>query len=342
MDWNSITDTLSTVKKFGQAAGAGVWEGGKSMVEGFGQLGKAGYKTATDSAYRDQVFDKATDLAKSSANFAAQAWKDPMGTAKSSWDGAQNAVNAVSDRYVAARDAAKAAGTLPEFYGNVIGRGGFEVGTVLIPVAKLGKLGKVGEVVADTEKVANVEKTTASAVKVASELPELKLSSKITCAGQVEKKFNFKNYKMAEGAKLGDFGENVVKDKLKSEGYDTFYRVQNRSGNGVDIVAKNSKTGEMIIAEVKSTQQERLFGKELPLSKDQAKGGKEFSRSRLERASKKEDGYTDGISSKEAKKALKDMYKAMDEQGAGITYKKYDVYVDGDGTLYSNIKESNW
>ncbi|MCX7099869.1 MAG: EndoU domain-containing protein [Methylococcales bacterium] len=181
MNWDSIADTLSTAKDFGKGAVTGVWEGGKSMVEGVGQLAQAGYKTATDSAYRDEVFNKATDLAKNSANFATKAWKDPIGTAKSSWDGAQNAVNAVSDRYVAARDAAKASGKLPEFYGNVIGRGGFEVGTVFIPVGKLSKLGKAGEVVADTEKLANVEKTTASAAKIASELPETKLGSKIAC-----------------------------------------------------------------------------------------------------------------------------------------------------------------
>jgi hypothetical protein len=226
-------------------------------------------------------------------------------------------------------------------YSEAVTRGVLEVGSLAVAFLDLAKAGEVASV---TSKVSEAEKV-AETTNVASKVGEGEKIAEVEKVGDgvkiIARKFDFKNYKMAEGEKLGDFGENVVKDKLKSEGYDTFYRVQNKSGNGVDIVAKNSKTGAITIAEVKSTKQEKLFGKELPLSKDQAKGGKNFSESRLNRAANEEDGYTDGISSEQAKNALKSIRKA-NKTGANVTYKKYDVYVDSNGRLIDNPKEYNW
>ena len=93
---------------------------------------------------------------------------------------------------------------------------------------------------------------------------------------------------MLPGETLGDFCERVIKEYLKSQEFDKFYEVQNRSGNGVDIIAEKIKTHEVKIIEVKGTQSESKWNegqsKELPLSKDQKAGGKTYSESRLNRA----------------------------------------------------------
>ena len=120
---------------------------------------------------------------------------------------------------------------------------------------------------------------------------------------------------MLPGETLGDFCERVIKEYLKSQGFDKFYEVQNRSGNGVDIIAEKTKTHEVKIIEVKGTQSESKWNegqsKELPLSKDQKAGGKTYSESRLNRAKNGDDGW----------------------KNEPLSYEKYDVYVDYNGAI---------
>ena len=128
-------------------------------------------------------------------------------------------------------------------------------------------------------------------------------------------------------------------------GFDKFYRVQNKSGNGVDIVARNSETGAMKKIEVKTTQQERLWAdgarKDIPLSKPQREmGGEDYTNDRLNRAAREDDGYTDGVSSKEAEEAQEALRQAK-RQGKSIDVEKHDVYVDKDGNLLGTEKR-NW
>lgn len=150
---------------------------------------------------------------------------------------------------------------------------------------------------------------------------------------------------MKQGEKLGVFGEEVVEEMLKKEGYERFYKVQNNSGNGVDIIAKKSN-GDILKAEVKSTQQERYWNKgnpkEIPLRGEQkTMGGEKYTNDRLNRAANGEDGYTDGKSTAEAKKALKDLAKAKRNKNI-IKNKKYDVLVDKKGNLRTNPIEREW
>ena len=167
----------------------------------------------------------------------------------------------------------------------------------------------------------------------------------ITKEGTKTKPFNKDIYKLKNKEKLGDFGENIAKDYYESKGYDTFYKVQNPSGNGVDIVAVNSKNGNMIKVEVKTTQQDKLWNngrtKEIPMSKDQQKGGKYYTNDRLKRAEKKEDGYTDGKSSDEAKKAIKAQKEAK-KKSAKVETEKLDIYVDKNGELRSDPIPRKW
>lgn len=158
--------------------------------------------------------------------------------------------------------------------------------------------------------------------------------------------FDISKYKLKDGQKLGDFGEDIAEDYYRAQGYDEFYAVQNRSGNGVDIVARNSETGDMVKVEVKTTRQDRLWNggetREIPMSKDQRQmGGENYTNDRLNRAAKSEDGYTDGHSSKQAKKALKDQRKAK-KTGAKVKTEKLDIYVDKTGKLRGKPEVRKW
>ena len=158
--------------------------------------------------------------------------------------------------------------------------------------------------------------------------------------------FDHTKYKLKDGEKLGDFGEDVATDMYKGKGYDEFYAVQNKSGNGVDIVARNSENGNIVKAEVKTTKQDRLWNdgepREIPMSKAQKEmGGENYTNDRLNRAAKGEDGYTDGVSSQQAKEALK-MQEKAELSGAEVKTEKVDIYVDKDGNLRDNPIIREW
>ena len=158
--------------------------------------------------------------------------------------------------------------------------------------------------------------------------------------------FDHTQYKFKEGERLGDFGEDVAADMYKSKGYDEFYAVQNKSGNGVDIVARNSENGNIVKAEVKTTKQDRLWNdgnpREIPMSKAQKEmGGENYTNDRLNRAAKAEDGYTDGVSTQQAKEALK-MQEKAELSGAEVKTEKVDIYVDKDGNLRDNPIIREW
>ena len=158
--------------------------------------------------------------------------------------------------------------------------------------------------------------------------------------------FDHTQYKLKDGEKLGDFGEDVATDMYKSKGYDEFYAVQNKSGNGVDIVARNSENGNIVKAEVKTTKQDRLWNdrnpREIPMSKAQKEmGGENYTNDRLNRAAKGEDGYTDGVSSQQAEKALEDQREAI-LNGSEVKTEKVDIYVNKDGTLRDKPITRKW
>ena len=84
--------------------------------------------------------------------------------------------------------------------------------------------------------------------------------------------------------------------------------------------------------EVKTTQQERYWAdgakKDIPVSKPQREmGGEDYTNDRLTRAAEQEDGYTDGVSSREAEEAKEALLEAKRE-GKPIDVEKHDVYVD--------------
>jgi Holliday junction resolvase-like predicted endonuclease len=209
--------------------------------------------------------------------------------------------------------------------------------------AKSGSMGsKVAKVAGIADKVSDVVKVAGGKVKQWT-LGKLPKSIKGIFG---KKKFDMSDYKQSQNEKLGDFGERVAKDYYRLKGYDEFFEVQNPSGNGVDIVARNSKTGDMIKVEVKTTRQEKLWNngdtKEIPMSKDQKEmGGKEYTDDRLNRAANEDDGYTDGVSSEQAEAALEAQTQAK-KSGAEIKTEKMDIYVDENGKLRTDPVIRNW
>ncbi|WP_312076439.1 hypothetical protein [Chryseobacterium sp.] len=63
---------------------------------------------------------------------------------------------------------------------------------------------------------------------------------------------------------------------MKAQGHTDVVQVQNNSGHGVDVIARNPKTGAVKCVEVKANTSK--------LSPDQAKGGEWYVNDRLDRA----------------------------------------------------------
>ena len=89
-----------------------------------------------------------------------------------------------------------------------------------------------------------------------------------------------KDLKSISNKRIGDIGEGYVIGDLKKQGFDQVVQIQNRSGNGVDVIARNSQTGEVRVIEVKTTRGNTLPG----LSNKQKLGGAKYTGSRLKRA----------------------------------------------------------
>lgn len=203
------------------------------------------------------------------------------------------------------------------------------------------RLGDVSDALKTAEKLEDIS----DGIKTMENLNDTKPLKIGEVTHEIEHIFDFKQYQLKKGQKLGTFGEEVVEEMLKKDGYERFYKVQNNSGNGVDIVAKKSN-GDILKAEVKSTQQERYWNKgnpkEIPLRGEQkTMGGEKYTNDRLNRAANGDDGYTDGKSTEEAEKALDNIREAK-ANGNVIKNKKYDVYVDKKGNLRSNPIEREW
>jgi hypothetical protein len=120
----------------------------------------------------------------------------------------------------------------------------------------------------------------------------------------------------------GRCGEKLAKMDMMSEGFDEVIEVQNNSGHGVDLIGRNSKTGEVKVWEVKTTD-----GASAPsLSKDQARmGGEKYTNSRLERAA---EGLGNYGKVPEAMENAKKANKWIERAGGKVGYEKREVFID--------------
>ena len=223
MDWSSAVS-------FGQAAATGVKDGAVSLAEGLWSLGtgtlQAGTRAATDPAYRQAVMNEAKSLADRALDYGGRLIDD-RATRRQAYEQVQELAGSLKQQFVDARDLAEREGRLGEFYGKVVGRGGFEIATFIVPAAKLGALGKAGTVAkgaeaADLAKVAKGVQTLAAAkagqaVQVCDEVvavapKALNPPIKLTTAGMahvVERHTNSGIAKYANKSKFTD-GEDLA------------------------------------------------------------------------------------------------------------------------------------
>lgn len=82
---------------------------------------------------------------------------------------------------------------------------------------------------------------------------------------------------------VGGIGEQVVVDRLVAEGYTEVLQIQNNSGHGVDVIARNPTNGHVKCIEVKANSSQ--------LSEAQKLGGEWYVQDRLNRAATGARGY---------------------------------------------------
>ncbi len=117
----------------------------------------------------------------------------------------------------------------------------------------------------------------------------------------------------------GEIGEAEAIKKLKEDGFTEVVQIQNNSGHGIDVIARNPETGNVKCVEVKANTSQ--------LSEAQRKGGEEFVKDRLDRATSGEGHYKIPPNSEQMKL---DAEKAKDwiSDAENVDYEVHRVKVD--------------
>lgn len=134
-----------------------------------------------------------------------------------------------------------------------------------------------------------------------------------------------KSKKSRRTGEKGKCGEWLAKLDMARDGFDEIVEVQNNSGHGVDLIGRNSTTGEVKVWEVKTTDSATPPA----LSKEQAeKGGKIFTADRLKRAEDGRGNYGKVPKAMENAKKAKRWLTNAQRGNKPITYEKREVFVD--------------
>lgn len=139
---------------FTKSLGGGLWDAGAGVVEGVGELAKGGYALATDEKARESAWNTTKKLAKTTEEYAGEVWEDPAKAYRDARDGAASAYN----DFEKAKQQAEAEGRSAEFWGDLTGKGIFEIGSILVPVGLASKAGKLGKVVDAADDLTDVAK----------------------------------------------------------------------------------------------------------------------------------------------------------------------------------------
>ncbi|NJM79744.1 MAG: hypothetical protein HC854_09175 [Flavobacterium sp.] len=131
----------------------------------------------------------------------------------------------------------------------------------------------------------------------------------------------------------GDIGEAKVIENLKAQGYTDVVQVQNNSGHGVDVIARNPLTGEVKCIEVKANASK--------LSADQKLGGEKFVESRLKRATEAKGHYKIPPNSEQMKIDAQKAQKWI-ENSPKTDYEVHQVPVDNTTGVAGTPKVSPW
>jgi Holliday junction resolvase-like predicted endonuclease len=131
----------------------------------------------------------------------------------------------------------------------------------------------------------------------------------------------------------GDIGEAKVIENLRAEGFTEVVQVQNKSGHGVDVIARNPLTGDVKCVEVKANSSK--------LSAEQAEGGEKYVKSRLDRATKGEGHYKIPPNSEQMKL---DAEKAKEwlKESPKTDYEVYQVPINNVTGVTGTPKVSTW
>lgn len=170
------------------------------------------------------------------------------------------------------------------------------------------------------------KEATEKAAKEAAE-KATKDKAKKEAAEQAAKKQGKENVhvKKNKNAEKGKCGEWLAKMDMIKEGFDEVVAVQNNSGHGVDLIGRNSKTGEVKVWEVKTTDGASARG----LKGDQAKmGGEKYTNNRLKRAANGNGNYGKVPEAVKNGRKVEDWLKKAKEQNKPVTYEKRDVFID--------------
>ena len=123
----------------------------------------------------------------------------------------------------------------------------------------------------------------------------------------------------------GKCGEWLASIDMINEGFDEIISVENNSGHGVDLIGRNSRTGEVKVWEVKTTDGTvpgRLSNAQKVL------GGEGFTNDRLAKAARGSGNYGKvPTAMRNARKAQSWLQEARKKR-LPPTYEKYDVFVD--------------
>lgn len=147
-----------------------------------------------------------------------------------------------------------------------------------------------------------------------------------------------KNKRTAEKGKCGEW---LAKNDLRDQGFDEILEVQNKSGHGVDVIGRNSQTGEVKVLEVKTTETDRAP----PLSKDQREmGGERYTKDRLGKAAGGVGHYKNSPEAIANGRKAQGWLKKAADLGAKVTHEKYDVFIEDPdlGCIKKKAKGSPW
>lgn len=192
----------------------------------------------------------------------------------------------------------------------------------LVPVGKAAKIiKKGGEAVGVLNKGEKAAETAKDAKKAddASKAGGTSKAEKKPESGDGRKDTQVKNKRTGEKGKCGEW---LARQDMMQEGFDEVIEVQNNSGHGVDLIGRNSKTGEVKVWEVKTTD----GGSAPSLSKDQREmGGADYTKDRLGRAARGDGNYG------KVPEAMANARKAKDwlaKAGDKVVYEKREVFIE--------------
>ncbi len=136
---------------FTKSLGKGVWDAGTGLVEGVGELAKGGYALATDEKARESAWKTTKKIAEAAGDYGEEVWDDPAKAYRDARDGTLAAYNSFEQ----AKEKAAAEGRSAEFWGDLAGKGIFEIGSTIIPVGVAAKAGKLGKVAKGAKQLEN-------------------------------------------------------------------------------------------------------------------------------------------------------------------------------------------